>query len=40
MAIQDIFQAVMTFDEGSVKKLVQAEVDAGTLELARRLIAA
>ena len=30
MAIQDIFQAVMTFDEASVKKLVQAELDAGT----------
>lgn len=30
MAIQDIFQAVMTFDEASVKKHVQAELDAGT----------
>ncbi|WP_373500990.1 B12-binding domain-containing protein [Desulfococcus sp.] len=30
MAIQDIFQAVMTFDEASVKKLVQAELDAKT----------
>jgi 5-methyltetrahydrofolate--homocysteine methyltransferase len=30
MAIQDIFQAVMTFDEASVKKLVQAELEAGT----------
>ena len=28
MAVQDIFQAVMTFDEASVKKLVQAELDA------------
>jgi 5-methyltetrahydrofolate--homocysteine methyltransferase len=30
MAIQDIFQAVMTFDEASVKKNVQAELDAQT----------
>jgi 5-methyltetrahydrofolate--homocysteine methyltransferase len=30
MAIQDIFQAVMTFDEASVKKNVQAELDANT----------
>jgi 5-methyltetrahydrofolate--homocysteine methyltransferase len=30
MAIQDIFQAVMTFDEASAKKRVQAELDAGT----------
>ncbi|AOY58298.1 cobalamin B12-binding domain-containing protein [Desulfococcus multivorans] len=30
MAIQDIFQAVMTFDEASVKKLVQAELEAKT----------
>jgi 5-methyltetrahydrofolate--homocysteine methyltransferase len=30
MAIQDIFQAVMTFDEASVKKHVQAELDAKT----------
>ncbi|WP_373498478.1 B12-binding domain-containing protein [Desulfococcus sp.] len=28
MAVQDIFQAVMTFDEASVKKLVQADLDA------------
>jgi 5-methyltetrahydrofolate--homocysteine methyltransferase len=30
MAIQDIFQAVIGFDEAKVKELVQKEVDAGT----------
>jgi 5-methyltetrahydrofolate--homocysteine methyltransferase len=30
MAIQDIFQAVMAFDEGKVKELTQAELEAGT----------
>jgi hypothetical protein len=30
MAIQDIFNAVMAFDEDKVKQLTQAEVAAGT----------
>ncbi|GBC62255.1 methyltransferase [Desulfonema ishimotonii] len=30
MAINDIFQAVLTFDEAKVKELTQAEVDAGS----------
>ncbi|MBW2097088.1 MAG: B12-binding domain-containing protein, partial [Deltaproteobacteria bacterium] len=30
MAIQDIYQAILGFDEGKVQELNRAEIDAGT----------